>query len=74
MRYFGEPWGAAVCDTGEHVPTPVGWACYACSFPVFAGDQGLLLETWRDDHYELIPVHLDCLTRMVGVDAGAATG
>jgi hypothetical protein len=44
MRWFGESWGAPVCEDAEHVATPVGCECFECEL-----DQGFMLPTvWPD--------------------------
>lgn len=50
MHYFGEPWGAPLCDPDdegsvERAPTPVGEECFAhaCNEAIKEGDQGFLI-------------------------------
>ncbi len=43
MQWFGESWGAPVCDPKTHIPTPVGSSCAACSAPIAAADCGVHL-------------------------------
>lgn len=40
-RWFGESWGAPVCDDTPHVATPVGSSCICCGALVRDGDRGL---------------------------------
>ena len=43
--WFGESWGAPVCQAEQRVPTPVGKQCMWCSEPIAAGDQGHVMPT-----------------------------
>lgn len=42
MKWFGEDWGAAVCE-GEHLPVPVGEPCARCGELFESCDAGLVL-------------------------------
>lgn len=65
MQWFGESWGAHVCE-GEHVATPVGAICFgSCAEPIVEGDRGVVLPFLG---FEGIgnpspdaPYHLECL-------------
>lgn len=63
--YFGEPWDAGVCETGKHVPTPVGEPCMLCRQVVEVGDRGLF--TWyvraKPAPPKQCPVHRECIMR-----------
>ena len=43
MRWFGEHWGAPVCDTATHAETPVGGKCVLCGKRIEEGDRGFLI-------------------------------
>jgi hypothetical protein len=57
MRWFGEDWGASVCEVSEHMKTPVGRECYRCKKGIEAGDQGIIIPgyIW----------HLECFVQCV---------
>jgi hypothetical protein len=38
--YFGQPWPSGLCDTEEHVDTPVGKLCLECDEPIEEDHQG----------------------------------
>ena len=69
MQWFGESWGARVCE-GEHVATPVGAICFgSCAQPIAEGDRGVVLPFLG---FEGIgnpspdtPYHLACFLRSV---------
>jgi len=74
MKWFGESWGAPVCE-GEHVETPVGVLCAHCDEPLEAGDQGIMMDGLFDfdvedmlgklPRLESHPWHIDCFVRSV---------
>jgi hypothetical protein len=43
MRWFGEPWGARICDTTPRAETPVGGRCFLCPAPIGERDAGFIL-------------------------------
>ena len=43
MRWFGESWGAPVCDPAMRMATPVGASCLFCPRAISAGDSGFCL-------------------------------
>lgn len=64
--WFGESWGAPVCDPEDHVRTPVGRACLWCGKPIEAGDQGLLTPCVNRAWPVTIEAeHLACLLKRV---------
>jgi hypothetical protein len=70
MKWFGQSWGAHVCE-GEHVATPVGEICFgSCATPIVEGDRGVLLpflgfEGSTDNPCPEVPYHLACFMRSV---------
>jgi len=74
MKWFGESWGAPVCE-GEHVETPVGVLCAHCDEPIEAGDQGIMMDGGYEYNVEDVvekrvrfeshPWHHDCFLRSV---------
>jgi hypothetical protein len=59
--WFGESWGAPVCEPDRHRPTPVGQACLGCVVPIAEGDQGMLIPSEEG----LTAHHLDCFLEIV---------
>jgi hypothetical protein len=44
MRWFGENWGAPICKTTKHAPTPEGLPCaHNCQHSIREGDIGVLI-------------------------------
>ncbi len=43
MRWFGEPWGARICDTMSRVETPIGTRCFLCPETIGEDDAGFVL-------------------------------
>ena len=76
LRWFGESWGAPVCEPELHVETPVDMVCLGhdhmhstrSSF-IKAGDQGVTLPDYgRTDRVTRVAYHLDCWLHEVGAD------
>ena len=65
MRWFGEHWGAPVCDDSEHVPTPVGRRCGSCDKLIEEGDRGFLIPAIDRGLVVREPWHFDCLMESV---------
>lgn len=63
--WFGESWGAPVCEPERHKPTPVGVKCPTCDVPIAEDDQGMLIPLVRDQGWELEPYHYTCFLSMV---------
>lgn len=42
MKWFGESWGAPVCEPDDHVDRPDA-SCVYCMKPLIVGDQGLVV-------------------------------
>ena len=61
MRWFGEDWGAPVCEDGEHAPTPVGAKCGSCGELIEEGDRGFLLPHLDRGFIVREPWHFTCL-------------
>lgn len=85
--FFGEPWGAPVCEEAPQVQAPVGASCQGCATPILRGEQGLLLAFVREDGGQgAAPWHHECLLcavagpwagadpRVPGDDAGCGGG
>ena len=68
MYYFGENWGAPVCQTTEQKPTPVGQVCYHCGEAIEEGNRGFLMPVVTLPEQEVAEppfqiIHLECLIR-----------
>lgn len=63
--WFGEHWGAPICDETFHVPTPVGAPCLDCEEPIAEGDQGLSTPFFTDETFTVRFRHLDCFLRTI---------
>ena len=62
MKWFGPPWKAGVCETGQQVSTP-SKPCFACQEPIRHGDRGVVLPfaaATKEEDRE-VPYHLGCL-------------
>lgn len=74
LRWFGESWGAPVCDPRAHVETPVGWVCIGHdhlhdrnrSALIMACDQGVTMPYYHGE-VTMIAYHLDCWLHEIGV-------
>lgn len=58
--WFGEHWGAPVCDEMAHIPTPVGSKCIDCDSLIGEKDQGISQPFVSDEGVTIIFRHLDC--------------
>lgn len=70
VLWFGESWGAPICDQAYHTLTPVGQMCLRCERPIQADSQGIV--TAAVDHEgraTMRPWHLDCFLGSVGIGA-----
>lgn len=62
--WFGESWGAPVCDEDRHLPIPVGKHCHECMIPITEDDHGMLIPCfgYLDD---MLAYHRICFLRTV---------
>lgn len=66
MRWFGEDWGAPVCEEAEHVDTPVDNQCLYCPHPIDEGDVGFEMPyLGRAGRISVVFAHRDCLLRVI---------
>lgn len=67
VRWFGESWGAPVCDPRAHVETPMDETCaWGSGAPIKPGDQGVGVPDGSTGLY--VWYHLDCWMRVIGVE------
>jgi hypothetical protein len=67
MRWFGESWGAPVCDPTQQVYTPDGEACPVCHKSIREGDQGVEVPYLHDTGEDTLSYHLKCFLIEIGV-------
>ncbi len=73
VRWFGESWGAPICDPDYHVPVPCGDVCLDCGRVIEVTDQGLILQfcyldpDTNEPRAEPRAWHLDCFCDNVGI-------
>lgn len=68
MKWFGESWGAGICDRKDHVPTPVGAMCEVCEKDIEEGDQGFRMGQLHEDGALTYGTwHLDCFLKHFGI-------
>lgn len=62
MQWFGETWGAPVCEDTQQVTTPVGQECFGCDKPIESQDSGVVLpfEGGTTDPRRQAPYHKHC--------------
>jgi hypothetical protein len=75
MMYFGESWGAPICNGIAQAPTPVGCPCGWCKEAIVDGDQGLLIPGFdgsfdpsksRQEYKAIMtPFHRECNLRQI---------
>lgn len=76
LRWFGESWGAPVCDPRTHIETPVGKLCKGHDHThkdwddqvIREGDQGVTVPYQGPDGVKPLPYHLDCWLHEIGAD------
>lgn len=83
-QWFGESWGAPVCDPGARVDTPVGEPCVMCGRAIEAASRGLVIDCLLtlepisaeyDGRNGLNvntrrPMHLECFLENIGAGRG----
>src|SRR5258708_15107040 len=63
MQWFGKSWGASICESIEHVPTPVGELCGWCEEVIEEQDGGLIIPHVTLNRVTPTPRHLECFIR-----------
>lgn len=68
MQWFGETWGAPICDDEDHMETPTGELCPVCEKPINSKDQGVELPYLDEDSdVDYLDYHLDCFLEHIGL-------
>jgi hypothetical protein len=64
--WFGESWGAGICEYLPHVETPDGEVCPACSTSIRPSSQGLSLPRMlAGGGVDTLSVHVACLPKVM---------
>lgn len=89
IGWFGESWGAPMCEEANHIPTPVGAFCISCDEPIAVDDHGVVtpqygLDAQAAEHdpldrlsaggHRYIAFHLECHLRGVLGSVGHIEG
>jgi hypothetical protein len=65
--WFGESWGAPVCEEAPHRETPIGKPCLDCGIAITEDDQGMLMpHVFAENQWRLAATHLKCFLRSIG--------
>ena len=64
-QWFGQSWGAPICDPEDHCATPVRDPCLHCRELILVGDQGLVMPLVEGAILRMVAMHLDCYLRRV---------
>lgn len=67
MKWFGNSWGAPVCDPANRVPIPLGMKCIRCGKGFGLKDQGFELPYMGESRIKVVYYHKGCLLREIGV-------
>lgn len=68
IRWFGDHWGAPICDDAEQIAVPDGEVCPGgCNRTIRPGEQGLSIPYLHEKGWGHLAWHLDCFLRSVGV-------
>jgi hypothetical protein len=71
--WFGESWGAPVCEEARRRETPIGEPCFDCGVPIIEDDQGMLIpHIFAEGQWRLTATHRTCFLRQIigiGLDA-----
>jgi len=68
MWWFGESWGAPICDPRTHIVLNSGHECFACKRDLHEGDRGFVVA--HVDALEgvaRLPWHRDCFLQSLGI-------
>lgn len=67
MRWFGESWGAPICDAERHAATPTSLHCMQCDGRIADGDQGLIVEYFSPGGVSNLALHRRCMAAAFGL-------
>lgn len=65
LAWFGESWGAPVCNKTHKEKIPVGLKCYHCGQLITEDDSGFLIADLPSEVKQ--PWHVSCLLLYIGV-------
>lgn len=63
--WFGQSWGAPVCEAEDHVPTPVGKPCIDCLETIVLGDRGIVTPLLLAEGSITVAQHLECFLKKI---------
>lgn len=76
MHWFGDDWGAPICELTPHDETPIGEPCARCGVAIVASDQGVTMPFLKRAQtaphtYEhaRVALHLGCFLDSIGIKA-----
>lgn len=73
VRWFGESWGAPICDWRAHIDNPGAARCLDCNHYIESDDQGIsTVASLSIDPSGRVYYHLDCFLRMLGISISDA--
>ncbi len=67
MKWFGESWGAPICDVAERVERPAA-DCMYCARALVDGDRGVVMPfAGVPGDPPWLAAHLDCFLESLGI-------
>jgi len=66
MKWFGENWGAPICEDLLHIETPVDKVCGFCNEPIREGDRGVVMPFHGGEDSEMA-AHHRCFMKALGI-------
>lgn len=67
VRWFGESWGAPVCDPENQIEAPVGAGCTRCERSIEVNDPGIRVPWVGPGPMRFTHWHLDCWLEELGI-------
>ena len=65
VKWFGQKWGAPICEPSNRISPPVGWYCPECDQPISPQDRGLLVPHVSSAGTVMKAWHLVCFAKSV---------
>jgi hypothetical protein len=65
MRWFGESWGAPVCQIRNKMAVPVDHLCYECGLPIKEDHRGFAIPFFGGGPVSHAYYHFECLMKTV---------